>query len=139
PEARRNSTFAVSDFPLSWPVPSSGWVDEFLKLTGPELVRIPIPGTFEDLSEGSGTFRAWAFLREWAQLWTGEGTGLTTPVKIFADEEARRVGLYFDPSSSRTQYLSAKEEREAEEQRAKRAKSRGESGPPSKIKGMLKK
>ncbi|CAM9737083.1 unnamed protein product, partial [Hapterophycus canaliculatus] len=80
PEARRNSTFAVSDFPASWPVPSSGWVDEFLKLTGPELVRIPIPATFEGLSEGSGTFRAWAFLREWAQLWTAEGTGLTTPV-----------------------------------------------------------
>lgn len=82
PEARRNSTFAVSDFPASWPVPSGGWVDEFLKLTGPELVRIPIPATFEGMSEGSGTFRAWAFLREWAQEWTKEGNGLTTPVRI---------------------------------------------------------
>ncbi|CAN0473009.1 unnamed protein product, partial [Ectocarpus sp. 8 AP-2014] len=137
PEARRNSTFAVSDFPTSWPVPSSGWVDEFLKLTGPELLRIPVPATFEGLSEGSGTFHAWAFLREWAQLWTEEGTGLTTRVKVFVDEEARRAGLYFDPSQ--TKYLSAKEEREAEEQRAAREKKRGSSGPPSKTRNLLKK
>eukprot|EP00903_Cladosiphon_okamuranus_P013806 g12849.t1 len=137
PEARRNSTFAVSDFPSSWPVPSGGWVDEFLKLTGPELLRIPIPATFEGMSEGSGTFRAWAFLREWAQLWKEEGTGLTTPVKVFADEETRRAGLYFDPSQ--TKYLSAKEEREEEEQRTAKAKKRGESGPPSKARGLLKK
>ncbi|CAM9294060.1 unnamed protein product [Pylaiella littoralis] len=137
PEARRNSTLAVSDFPESWPVPASGWGDEFLKLTGPELLRIPIPATFDGMSEGSGTFRAWAFLREWAQSWKEEGTGLTTPVKVFADEEARRTGLYFDPSQ--TQYLSAKEEREAEEQRKAKANSRGESGPPSKMRGLLKK
>eukprot|EP00752_Nemacystus_decipiens_P001587 g1548.t1 len=137
PEARRNSTYAVSDFPSSWPVPAAGWVDEFLKLTGPELVRIPIPATFDGMSEGSGTFRAWAFLREWAQLWTKEGTGLTTPVKVFTDEETRRAGLHFDPSQ--TKYLSAREEREQEEQRAAKAKSRGESGPPSKARGLLKK
>ena len=69
-----------SDFPEnanSWPVPSSGWADEMLKLTGPELLRVSIPAEFEG---GSGTFKAWAFLREWAQLWTKEGTGLTTRV-----------------------------------------------------------
>lgn len=56
---------------------------------------------------------------------------------MFADEETRRAGLYFDPSQ--TSYLSAKEERAKEEQRAARAKSRGESGPPSKSRGLLKK
>lgn len=63
--------------------------------------------------------------------------GPAPQVKVFADEDSRRAGLYFDPSQ--TKYLSAKEEREAEEQRAAKAKSRGESGPPSKAKGLLKK
>ncbi|CAN0529669.1 unnamed protein product, partial [Ectocarpus sp. 12 AP-2014] len=56
---------------------------------------------------------------------------------VFVDEEARRAGLYFDPSQ--TKYLSAKEEREAEEQRAAREKKRGSSGPPSKTRNLLKK
>lgn len=38
-------------------------------------------------------------------------------VKVFTDDDKRRTGLYFDPS--RTPYMSAKEEREAEEARGK--------------------
>ncbi|CAN0363787.1 unnamed protein product, partial [Laminaria digitata] len=105
-----------------------------LKLTGPELLRVSIPAEFEG---GSGTFKAWAFLREWAQLWTKEGTGLTTRVKVFSDDDARRTGLYFDPSQ--TKYLSAKEEKEKEDQRAAESKSKGSSGPASRAKGLLAK
>lgn len=81
PESRRNATFAISDFPeeaSAWPVPSCGWADELLKLSGPELYRVPIPA--ELASGASGTLQAWAFLREWGKLWTKEGSGLTTRV-----------------------------------------------------------
>lgn len=81
PESRRNSTYAVSDFPEdSWPVPAAGWADEFLKLSGPELYRVALPE--RAVREGSGTFKAWAFIREWAGLWKESGSGLTTPVSI---------------------------------------------------------
>lgn len=38
-------------------------------------------------------------------------------MKVFTADDKRRTGLYFDPS--RTPYMSAKEEREAEESRGK--------------------
>ena len=60
-------------------MPAGDWADEFLKLTGPEMLRVAIPAEFQG---GSGTFKAWSFLREWAQLWTEEGTGLTTRVRL---------------------------------------------------------
>lgn len=74
-----------------WPLPAVGWVDEFLKLSGPELYRVEVPAVAKEMpdvpdmpgsemAEGSGTLLAWLFLREWAQTWTQEGTGLTTRV-----------------------------------------------------------
>lgn len=56
---------------------------------------------------------------------------------MFSDDEARRTGLYFDPSQ--TKYLSAKEEKEKEDQLAAQAKSKGSSGPASRAKGLLAK
>ena len=58
-------------------------------------------------------------------------------MKVFSDDDARRTGLYFDPSQ--TKYLSAREEKEQEERRAAQAKSKGSSGPASKAKGLLAK
>lgn len=58
-------------------------------------------------------------------------------MKIFSDDDIRRAGLYFDPSQ--TKYLSAKEEKEAEERNAATAKSKGASGPQSRAKNMLAK
>lgn len=58
-------------------------------------------------------------------------------VKVFTDDEGRRTGLYFDPSAS--PYLSAKEEKEAEEKSAAQGKAKGASGPKKKrLSGLAK-
>lgn len=71
--AARNQTLTVSGQNL--PGSKRMWDDMFLKLDGPELVRLDAP-------RASSTLDVILWIREWATLWTGKETPLTTPVTL---------------------------------------------------------
>ncbi|CAN0352891.1 unnamed protein product, partial [Phaeothamnion confervicola] len=101
----------------SRPPKQGDWDDEFLRLDGPELLRIPL---VDLMPSNPDPIRAGIFLREWSSLWTKPGSGLTTPVAVTATD--RSVTILFRPTAKA--YVSRKDEREQEEQQ----KSGGGSG-----------
>jgi hypothetical protein len=89
----------------------------FLKLKGPELLRLRLADIMPAASTDNSidTAAASLFVREWAQLWTKPGSGLTTPVQIVlpprvgGGSSSERVLLLFKPTFQK--FVSAKEEK----------------------------
>mmetsp|Transcript_5716 Transcript_5716/g.8423 ORF Transcript_5716/g.8423 Transcript_5716/m.8423 type:complete len:669 (+) Transcript_5716:164-2170(+) len=111
------------------------WDDSFLRLDGPELLRIEslassgdgnINLIFDELSE---------YIREWSAMFEGgaKGTGLTTPVTVSestlqpsaSERVVARSGVKISFKSTNTgaAYMSADEERAAERERSGGASS----------------
>lgn len=74
----RNATFSVSGTATSAPNPGQ-WSDLFLKLDGPELLRVGLPPRIT-------ADKALLWLDEWTQLWEMPNSGLVTPI------QRRRLG-----------------------------------------------
>mmetsp|Transcript_7255 Transcript_7255/g.9401 ORF Transcript_7255/g.9401 Transcript_7255/m.9401 type:complete len:647 (+) Transcript_7255:128-2068(+) len=121
--AARNSTFSVSSFPSgSAEANQEQWDDLFLKLAGPELVRINIPPeqNFGELA---------AFIEQWAKLFEtspASKTGLTTPVKVTRSKTLPNtygIEIKFKSTNTGDNYKTSKEDRQDEKLRDGYAKS----------------
>jgi hypothetical protein len=88
-----------------------------LKLKGPELLRLRLADIMpaSRVDDSIDTAAASLFVREWAQLWTKPGSGLTTPVQVLlpprvgGGSSSERVLLLFKPTFQK--FVSAKEEK----------------------------
>jgi hypothetical protein len=88
-----------------------------LKLKGPELLRLRLADIMpaSSIDNSIDTAAASLFVREWAQLWTKPGSGLTTPVQVLlpprvgGGSSSERVLLLFKPTFQK--FVSAKEEK----------------------------
>lgn len=116
------------------------WDDLFLRLDGPELLRINdlakntenVDMKYEQLSE---------YIKGWSQMFEGEakGTGLTTPVTVSLSQRlpnpelegvVRRSGvrIVFKPTRTGSAYKSREEERAMERDRKTPTTSQSSSG-----------
>mmetsp|Transcript_4404 Transcript_4404/g.5619 ORF Transcript_4404/g.5619 Transcript_4404/m.5619 type:complete len:613 (+) Transcript_4404:78-1916(+) len=115
----RNVTFSAVGGTA--PASQEAWNDLFLRLDGPELLRVdlpfdPTPETYDLLNE---------YVREWAIVTyggvSGRKTGLTTPVEVersYPPKNGMRV--LFKETNTGKRYLSKEEEKKLEDERAKR-------------------
>jgi hypothetical protein len=124
PMARNNTFSCVGTLP-TFPVDSvqqQDFLDDwFLRLDGPEILRIPLDSTvLKDVSPT--TFNSLAeFVREWSEL-LRESKGLTTPVRVNVKglvpesrlspvvKQAYSVQLLFVPTATGKNYMGKKEE-----------------------------
>jgi hypothetical protein len=112
----RNSSFSIVGGAVGSSAPDQAtWDDQFLRLVGPELLRVPLDNVVTE-----GPLGAFILLRDWAERWKRPKSGLTTPVKISIPDD-HTIYIEFDPP--RDTYISAQEEKEAERRR--------EAGEPS--------
>lgn len=104
------------------------WDDEFVKLVGPELLRLPLART-------SATEAA-EWLRVWAQLFLRPGSGLTTPVQV-VDIEGGVLLRFIDQGGG---YKESDEEENADAKwkDAAARRSAREQGRPAKGDGALR-
>jgi len=91
--AARNATFSVAG--TSYEDASLGdWSDEFLKLDGPELLRL-------DATKKTALPDVVSWLGAWANLFTDQrGTGLTTPVEVEKTPDGATL-RFFDPKEKK--------------------------------------
>ncbi|KAG5175252.1 hypothetical protein JKP88DRAFT_339122 [Tribonema minus] len=120
----RNATASIVSAAAAAPPTQALWTDLFLKMQGPEqLLRVPLADVMP--KDRVDVTAAAIFMREWAQLWTRAGSGLTTPVTVATSPRApngsERVEILFRPTANA--FVSSKEERAAE-----RARDKGEGG-----------
>jgi hypothetical protein len=127
----RNSTFSLIggiDSSMSWK--DSAWDDWFLRLDGPEILRIenifPTETNSEILNEKF--LKLSEFIAQWSKIFENgaKGTGLTTPVMVKKSTLPVRKGdgvlsrsgviLEFKPTMTGSAYKSKGEEREMERQ-----------------------
>ena len=126
----RNATMALAGGLVSGEEPSnSSWDDFFLRLNGPELLRVTglagsAASTKADLDKRHD--RLAEFIREWSEMFEGgaKGTGLTTPVMLRqshrdaseAEGTTRRSGvrILFKQTNTGSAYKSKDEERALE-------------------------
>eukprot|EP00559_Dactyliosolen_fragilissimus_P005724 CAMPEP_0184856738 /NCGR_PEP_ID=MMETSP0580-20130426/1915_1 /TAXON_ID=1118495 /ORGANISM="Dactyliosolen fragilissimus" /LENGTH=703 /DNA_ID=CAMNT_0027351937 /DNA_START=233 /DNA_END=2341 /DNA_ORIENTATION=- len=127
-------------------LPNDDWDDWFLRLDGPELIRIPIILSSSSSSSSSSTLevevdQSFEQLSEYIQQWSqsfdngAKGTGLTTPVTVRTSRTPivqgegtllrKGVVLEFKQTQTGAAYMSKNEERELEKQRG------GSSSSPS--------
>ncbi|GKY91401.1 hypothetical protein MPSEU_000112400 [Mayamaea pseudoterrestris] len=108
--------------------------DAFLRLDGPELLRIDLPGVepksnYEQLAE---------YIREWAELFAASGKGMTTPIRYRAISaqlprgvvQQQACQLVFVATATGKNYMSKEEERERE---AKGIKKDASTLPPARL------
>lgn len=127
----RNSTFSViGGIDSSMSLQDSSWDDWFLRLDGPEILRIDDivpPGTPADIVNEK-YLKLSEFIFQWSLMFDhgAKGTGLTTPVTIKksslparkSEGVSQRCGvvLEFKPTITGSAYKSKGEERERERQ-----------------------
>jgi len=121
--AARNSTFSAVSFPSEGQSTNQQqWDDLFVKLVGPELIRLEVP---EEQDYGE----LCAFMEEWARLFETSPTsktGLTTPVTVSrspALPNAVGVEIKFKTTATGDLYKTAKEDKREEKMRQNYPKS----------------
>lgn len=141
PYARNATLCATGKLPGDAAVEVAEWDDMFLRLDGPELLRIDA-GRGKDIGDDAILDTVYeqlaAYVGEWASMYEGgrKGTGLTTPVIVRRSRKrpsaldgtvARQgVRILFQPTNTGNRYKSASEEKEVE---GERDGGSGGSGP----------
>lgn len=122
--AARNATFsAVSNPGGTKNANQEQWDDLFVKLIGPELIRMDIPES-QDYGE------ICAFVEEWARLFETSPTsktGLTTPVSVSRSKilpNAFGIEIKFKPTNTGDRYTTSKEDRKEEKLRSSYSESK---------------
>jgi hypothetical protein len=138
--AARNATLSVAGKLTAAELAQDVLDDIFLRLDGPELVRIPVEtGDYDQIV---------TYLSEWAYMLASTGKGLTTPVRaerlgprgtstltVPGVQQQAGVRLLFLPTATGKNYVSAKEEAAMERDRGGggRAKQGAASVVPKKV------
>lgn len=111
--------------------------DAFLRLEGPELLRVDLSNCIQDASRAAPALAE--YIREWAELLAESGKSMTTPILYQTTrpsagtvlprgvkEQLFSGQLLFLPTATGTNYMSKKEERDREAKGMK-----GESSVPA--------
>jgi hypothetical protein len=127
----RNATFSiVGGIDSSMSVQNSAWDDWFLRLDGPEILRIDdiLPTSTPTDIVTEKYLKLSEFIYQWSLMFDkgAKGTGLTTPVSVqkstllarISEGVSQRSGvvLEFKPTMTGSAYKSKGEERESERQ-----------------------
>ena len=115
----RNATFCASgSVGASKAPPAAYWMEQFLCLDGPELLRYDIGIQNPSMDQYNELVE---YIQGWAELTADSGKGLTTPVvaEPFVNQISRKCvlqqdgsSLLFKPTRTGKNYMSSKEERQ---------------------------